>query len=254
MEIKHTVEILTKDIQEIEKLVRNLNNSPIPPRIELDLALSKLRNVYELLSMIRSDAEQEVSSVNIADEKVIEEPVPKKEIIVPQGPETIVDVEPVKTETPKEETVIIEKKSESVVDTPIAAQQVSPPQGGKEIEKPNPEPPKKKKEAAILAEKFNTDTSINDNIASVTKKDDVTSKISGQHIENIGRNIGINDRFLIIRELFDGNNDNYNHLINQLDASTNVDDAIEILKSTFPEDSKHEGYQLLTQLTHRKFI
>ena len=60
MEIKHTVEILTKDIQEIEKLVRNLNNSPAPPRIELDLALSKLRNVYELLSMIREDVEQDV--------------------------------------------------------------------------------------------------------------------------------------------------------------------------------------------------
>ena len=65
MEIKHTVEILTKDIQEIEKLVRNLNNSPAPPRIELDLALSKLRNVYELLSMIREDAEHAVRIIKV---------------------------------------------------------------------------------------------------------------------------------------------------------------------------------------------
>ncbi len=237
MKIKHTVEILTKDIQEIEKLVGNLNISTIPPRIELDLALSKLRNVYELLSMIRSDAEQEVSSENIADEKVIETiklekvietAMSKEEVIIPQEPETIVAEEPVKAEIPKEEPVLV-------------------------VKKPEPEPPKKKKEAAILAEKFNTDNSINDNIASAAKKENVTNKISGQPIEDIGRNIGINDRFLIIRELFDGNNDNYNKLIKQLDASTNAEDALGILKSTFPAESEHEGYQLLTQLTHRKF-
>jgi len=238
MEIKHTVEILTKDIQEIEKLVRNLNNSPIPPKIELDLALSKLRNVYELLSMIRSDIEKDVNLGTAANEEEIKvaKPAeaiavseePKEHISVSAEPEIIADPEPVKIEITQEEIV--------------------------QIEELVPEPPKKKKEAAILAEKFNNDTSINDNIASSVKQGNVTSKISGQPIENIGRNIGINDRFLIIRELFDGNNANYSQLIKELDASTNANDAIKLLESTFPEDTEHEGYQLLTQLAQRKFM
>jgi hypothetical protein len=55
MEIKYTIEILTKDIQDIEKLVGNLRNSKDDSAIELDLALSKLRNVYEILTMIKAD-------------------------------------------------------------------------------------------------------------------------------------------------------------------------------------------------------
>ena len=55
MEIKHTIEILTKDIQDIEKLVGNLQNYKDGSAIELDLALSKMRNVYEILTMIKAD-------------------------------------------------------------------------------------------------------------------------------------------------------------------------------------------------------
>ena len=55
MEIKYTLEILTKDIQDIEKLVENLQNSPEGSTLELDLALSKLRNVYDILTVIRTD-------------------------------------------------------------------------------------------------------------------------------------------------------------------------------------------------------
>ena len=44
MEIKYTLEILTKDIQDIEKLVGMIQNSPGSSTLELDLALSKLRN------------------------------------------------------------------------------------------------------------------------------------------------------------------------------------------------------------------
>ena len=51
MEIKYTIEILTKDIQDIEKLVGNIGNSKEASAIELDLALSKLRNVYEILTL-----------------------------------------------------------------------------------------------------------------------------------------------------------------------------------------------------------
>ena len=248
MEIKHTVEILTKDIQEIEKLVRNLNNSPAPPRIDLDLALSKLRNVYELLSMIREDIEhppvpeqkpleqttepmEEIDALAAAQSPPLAPPQALQQIepqIVPQAaPQAAPQIEKqaVQTEIPMEEPVV--KKEEHV---------------------------QHKKEAEILAEKFSNDPSINENIAGTSKSADLTSKITGQPIDNIGRNIGINDRFLIIRELFEGDNDNYTLLIKQLDSSSTEQEAIGLLEMRFPQASEHEGYLLLIQLTKRKFI
>ncbi len=41
----------------------------------------------------------------------------------------------------------------------------------------------------------------------------------GQPIDNIGRNIGINDRFLIIRELFDGDADGFSNLVENLEGA-----------------------------------
>ncbi len=224
MEIKHTVEILTKDIQEIEKLVRNLNNSPVPPRIELDLALSKLRNVYELLTMIRTDAEEEA----VSEPSSAETTEGKAEI--PQ-PEEDVKPQAVQQELHIEEPLL----AKATEDKPSFAKATE----GK---------------AEILAEKFNHDTSINENIASAADSKNVTSKITHQPIDNIGRNIGINDRFLIIRELFEGNNDNFTQLISQLDSCTSAEEAIGILELSFPGGKDHEGFQLLAQLARRKFI
>ncbi len=64
MEIKYTLEILTKDIQDIGKLVENLHNSPEGSTLELDLALSKLRNVYDVLSEIKDDMSSQAPPIS----------------------------------------------------------------------------------------------------------------------------------------------------------------------------------------------
>ena len=55
MKYKHTIEILTKDIQDAEKMIRSFRNYEKIPAIELDLAMSKLRNLYEVLSLLRNN-------------------------------------------------------------------------------------------------------------------------------------------------------------------------------------------------------
>ena len=78
MELKYTIEILTKDIQDIENLVGNLQNSQEGSAIELDLALSKLRNVYEILTMIKADRLKEL--IHPTSQPVsasVPEPLPK---------------------------------------------------------------------------------------------------------------------------------------------------------------------------------
>ena len=198
MEIKHTLEILTKDIQDIEKLVGNLQNSPEGSALEMDLALSKLRNVYEILTMIREDR---LHLRKASDNTLQDEPIP-------QGP------------APKQEE-----------DTAQAGN---------------------RKEAAILAEKFSTESSINENLAT-RRGDDMDSKLKGQPIDSISRNIGINDRFFIIRELFDGNAAGFRSLLDQLDGATSFEDARRFIGERFPDQLDHEGVQILIQLAKRRF-
>ncbi len=82
---------------------------------------------------------------------------------------------------------------------------------------------------------------------------DKDSKLMGPPIDNIGRNIGINDRFLIIRELFDGDSDGFGQLIKDLDSADGLQDASERLSARFSENLNHEGVVILSSLLKRRF-
>ena len=209
MELKHTIEILTKDIQDIEKLVGNLQIYQDGSAIELDLALSKMRNVYEILTMIKADRLDEL--IHPESEGIPEpaqEPVPEPE------PEPIPEPEP----------------------------------------EPEPaSPTKKSRDARIIADKFATESSINENMAG-QRETHMESKLIGQPIDSIIRNIGINDRFLIIRELFSGDSEEFSKMVSNLDGAENYQVAIGILNSQFADNSDHDGVGILAGLVKRKFL
>lgn len=216
MEIKYTIEILTKDIQDIEKLVGNLRNSEDDSSIDLDLALSKLRNVYEILTMIKADRLSEL----IREKKNLSSGKAESEAKKPE-PEAKPDPEP--PEEPGTEPEPVAKS------TPEAA------------------------DPSILAEKFSAESSINENLAG-KQGHDIESKLVGQPIDNISRNIGINDRFLIIRELFEGDADQFRKLVDRLDRAENYEEAKGIMETQFVESMDHEGVEILESLVKRRHI
>jgi hypothetical protein len=124
-------------------------------------------------------------------------------------------------------------------------------------EKAAPEPVQEQRQEAapepgILAEKFSAESSINENLAS-QRAPDMDSKLTGQPIDNIGRNIGINDRFLIIRELFDGDADGFRSLVDNLDSAGNYGDAMNLIEEKFTGSMEHEGVEILVGLARRRF-
>ena len=219
MEIKYTIEILTKDIQDIEKLVGNLRNSKEASSIELDLALSKLRNVYEILTMIKADRLHEI----VSDTPLQEKP--------PTGATPSPEPEPI-PEPPPEPT------PELTPEPPV---------------KPEPASNNEAASSSILAEKFSAESSINENLAEKlgNEKD---AKLLGQPIDNISRNIGINDRFFIIRELFEGESDRFASMVIALDRAESYQVASNILKQKFEGNMDHEGVEILAGLLKRRFI
>ena len=227
MEIKYTIEILTKDIQDIEKLVGNLGNSKDESALELDLALSKLRNVYEILTMIKADRLHElVGQVKDQDQPFAE------------------------AAPPTEQEPYIKDESEP---EPVGQDESEP----EPVAKDEPEPETKAKpgsaNSTILAEKFSAESSINENLAG-KRNLELDKKLIGQPIDNISRNIGINDRFLIIRELFQGDSDQFSLLLGRLDSAENYQDATGILEGQFGESMDHEGVEILRTLVKRRHI
>lgn len=234
MELRHTLEILTKDIQDIEKLVGNLQNSTRESGIELDLALSKLRNVYEVLTLIKADRLQEL--ISPVPEKV-QEPVPPV-LEEPVVPEARAEVNNTGSPTPEAQ---LPSGTEPELEAPRS-------EAG-EQEKEKQEQPKGK---PILAEKFAAESSINENLAG-QRRGGNEPRLVGKPIDSIHRNIGINDRFLIIRELFEGDADGFRELLQQLDDAGDYQKANDLLKERFPASKEHEGIEILAGLIKRRF-
>lgn len=263
MEIKHTVEILTKDIQDIEKVVRNLNNYASPPQIEVDLAMSKLRRVYELLSIISYDLKSDLAK----SEQAVAVEASQQELNSESGQTestTKMKMAEATVETPADlpESPVSKPISDEQVDyetsatppAPASPDQNNEPDSGIEQITIEPEVLQKKERAAsILAEKFESDKSLNDKIASVNSGD-IATKIKGGPIDSIKRNIGINDRFLIIRELMNGDSEGYNMLIQKLDDCANFNEAFKHIETRFTDHLTHDGVKILIDLSRRKFI
>ena len=86
------------------------------------------------------------------------------------------------------------------------------------------------------------------------RETDMESKVIGQSIESISRNIGINDRFLIIRELFSGNSEEFGNLVSNLDGADNYQEAVGILNKQFADSMDHDGVGILAGLIKRKYL
>lgn len=95
---------------------------------------------------------------------------------------------------------------------------------------PKPEEPLQEepvKEKQIIGEKFSKERSLNDAIGESKSGE---SKLAGGPISSLKAAIGINDRFLFIREIFNNNNEKYNTVIDQLDKLETIQEAVDYLK------------------------
>jgi hypothetical protein len=228
MEFKTTLEIVTKDIQDIEKLVSNFKNYSRIPNIELDLALSRLRNVYDLLLLFRSDNPilTDVAEFEGAL-KEIKKQSTEKAVVKEAVPEVIAPV----AETPKEVVHPVVEKEEDPAPKSAAAEK-----------------------AAAKKQEHEEKKFINEKLGEKITKKDISSKLQGQAIKSIAGSLGINDKFFFIRELFAGNSENFRLTMSELDELHNFNEAYSLLIERFQWDMDSEPVQLLLNLIRRKYI
>ena len=80
-------------------------------------------------------------------------------------------------------------------------------------------------------------------------------EINHSHIKSLRKAIGINDKFLMIRDLFGGDGDVYEQTLDALDEFETFDDCLLYIAENHPEwNPDSEGAKFLTQLLERKLL
>ena len=100
----------------------------------------------------------------------------------------------------------------------------------------------------VLGEQFASEQpSVADTIAPLKGVADVA------RIESLRSSIGVVDRFMLIRELFDGDSEAYNAAIDALDALPTFDDCLIYIAEHFSWRADREGTKFMMDLLQRKF-
>lgn len=217
---KETIDKILTELENVKSALHKVNSTGKFPDIEKDIVLSKLRNIYEFTSYIQPIAQTAIVSEEIASSgPELEESKKKIEII----------------EKPADKGDILEIKVEST--TKIKEETAT--KHGKE---------------EILAEKLKeTGEFMNEVLARYANTFDLSKKMQSQPISDISTAIGLNDKFLFTKELFNNNTDLYNQTINKLNKANDFNNAIQYIDSNFKWDFENPTVQKFLELIRRRF-
>lgn len=113
--------------------------------------------------------------------------------------------------------------------------------------------PKKSSESAILADSFgHLSNRFNEQLANLKEEEDLTEILKSKHLSSLSEAIGVNDKFLYLREIFNYDRDAYTQTILKLDKVNNIDDAKAILMGYTSDDKENEAVMQLLDLVKRK--
>ncbi len=264
--------IVTTQASHLMEMIREQSDTVLSyegkiPQIELDILLENVRKLYETL--------KELEKINAsADVKTVE-----NAIVAPTMEKPAVEPEPMVIEllSVKEEQPIVVEKQPSAdfhqpeellasVETPVQApiaqivnEEVMP-QASLAQEKNKPSPKSATlfdEDVPTLADKFTSAPSLHDRFASATQDDSISARIKSNPIGDLKKAIGINEKFALINELFEGDINAYNESIEVLNTASDEAQALTYLNQTLASkygwDQRSESFLKLRGLVERRY-
>jgi len=226
MNFELVIETINKDIQDIEKSIKNFKNRSSLPRVEIDLTLEKVRKLYDSL-------------------------------------QSLIEKSPVEKTTPPEdkpEKINAFELEENYSDTNKEISETSPvitKESGKKPEKDSQLKfvEQKNSKTEIIADRLQNGQSFrNESLRQQVSSKDLSSKLKSQPISDIGAAMGLNEKFSFIRELFNNDPDKFTETINILNHASNFNEAYSYLSDEFNWDMDDSQAQKLLDLIRRKLI
>ncbi len=269
MDNQTLIKNINKDIKDIEFIVKSYDNNSKIHQIDIDLALSKIRNLYDkflLLNNINSvfepitlekDDSKKQQLINVETEKEIKEK--HKEI----------DSQKVKERAKKK---IIIKRTKGITDDNLEDVTLEPEKINPEIVEKVHDKEKiiedkiKKDDKSMFSEKTATKNniiadgfkinqrSINEQIAENKKLKDLATKLKDKHVSDINKIISLNDKVKFIKVLFHGDNQLYNKTIDAVNSFDNIDMAVNFFNDNFDWDKDNNYYVSFLELINRRFL
>lgn len=263
MDNKILLQILLRDVADLEELVKVMRKTASFRPLEFELLQTKISGVKHMLEVIVEDVpDKKQAVVEKPHKQVVEKEVAAADSV---AEEKQIKVEPIVKEPPKQMKADLPEPVVNVEAEPVEEEKVEI-RAQVEEEKPVVEKERvlateNEEEVALeeepvapvhqtFGEKFTHSRSVNDLLLEQGKPD---SKFAHMPVTSLQSAIGINDRFLFVRELFNGSNDIYNEAVSKLDAMTGIQDAAAYLRENF-KWKKNETSLKFIDLVKRRFI
>ncbi|MDR2910760.1 MAG: hypothetical protein LBV47_05285 [Bacteroidales bacterium] len=219
MENKKLIDIMLKDMGELEELISQIKTGKEFNPLEIEFLHTRSKGILQLMQMLNNIEHGIKTPLEIKEEKIEAEPpvtvgtnyeiTEKEELNIPAG-----EKEP---EIPNKETV---NAGEIKIDA-----------------------------SRRLGDSFTKGKSLNDVLEDCNK---LEFKLSNRPVNNIQVAIGINDRFQYIRELFGGSSEKYTNTVILLDSMNSINDALSYLQQNFKWENSETGLKFIN-LVKRRF-
>jgi len=226
MDFNAAIELIIKDLNDACKIIDDFKSYPNVPELHIEFAKAKCKSSAEIIALLK-----------------------KSEIAVKKTP-------PEENKNMEKELLTIEKivvEEEKVPEKIVkAVEKQSTEEYVKEV-KDKPLTEKVQKPSSIIADSFSDmPARINEQLGNRKSKEDVTEIIKSKPISSLRSTIGLNDKFLMMREIFNGDKDKYEKTIAKLEVVASIADAKAIISEYSNRDDENEALVLLFDLVKRK--
>jgi hypothetical protein len=226
--MNNKTENLLSALEKIKQLISRYENISEIPEIERDILLSAIRDMYSGLLLMPP---------------VKPAPAVRTDVPSSRPSETI---EPAKSMNFDAE-VTVEKAEFHDEDQQLKLK--------KEPIPPRKTSDKKKARPEILGDKLKGEKQfVYETLAEKAVKQNISTQLQSKPILSISSAIGINDKFKLIRDLFNDDSESYAKTISKLDSCNDFNEAFNYITTSFNWDMEDESVQFILDLVRRKFI
>ena len=278
-------EEIKERLQQVLQIVEESGRSGQLSDLERDLVLNHLRDCYSALRFVVAEQPKAVEQPVVVEEpkvaedpkvevveaveepQVVEEPIVVEKVLQPVevAVEVVEEVEPIAEPAPEPVAEpapepqpvveVVEEKVEVVKDVVEEPALQSQPQPA--VDSEVAELKTRKSAMYSLYEESVSEPTLGDSFSEKSVVADTISAPKGvaesQQIDSLVSAIGVADRFMLIRELFDGDAEAYQRAITALDAMGSFDDCVVYIAENFSWRPNSDATKFMMELLQRKY-
>jgi hypothetical protein len=233
MDFNATIDLIIKELKEASEIIDDLKKYPDVPSLQVELAKLKCKSAGEVIALLKTLGENSY----IAEK----DPVPQRKVQKQPPIEEDKAVFIKDIITPPQEERNTEAGALEIESVPIVKELKQKKTGKEEVELPT------------LADKFShPSNTFNEQLGTMTGDDDLAGVMKTKPITSLVEAIGLNDKFLFISEIFNGNKVDYNQAIARLESAENLTDARAVIMSYTGDNDESDAVKQLLDLVKRK--